>query len=240
MDSSFDKFLGGDLLIKQSQRGFKSGSDAVFLASWAPPVSRILDVGSGTGVVSLCMARRMKNSQVVGLDCQEEMVSLAQHNAEKNDLENRVSFVRHTIGEQNLPLSPQSFDHVVTNPPYFEGSVKAQDPSRSISRMLEGLSLKTWVSFCLKMLKPRGSLTLIYPASCLQKLLGCFPESVGSLEIFPLFSKEGEQASRLLVRIRKDVKSPSLIHGGLIVHEKDGSFTPRAHSILWEGAALMV
>ena len=81
---STDLFLNGKLKIYQSKEWFKSGSDAVFLSAF-PHINTgsVLEVGCGTGVVSLCLARQFPDIKIEGIDIQKELVMLAQENAKK-------------------------------------------------------------------------------------------------------------------------------------------------------------
>lgn len=235
-----DQFLGGRLLIQQPTRGFRSGSDAVFLAasvSEGKPIS-VLDVGCGVGVASLCVARRLPHVFVTGVDVMPSLIMLAQENAAANLLEDKVSFKVQDISEPLSDLSPQSFDCVISNPPYFQNSTLSHHPGRSKGRHYEDSFLREWVNFCFKMTKPRGMVHFIFPTPSLQALLNCFPSFVGGWEIFPLWPREDAPCSkRSLILARKGVKSPSTIHKGLVLHEID-AYTAAAKEVLWDGKGL--
>ena len=233
-----DKFLGGKLLIRQPVTGFRSGSDAVLLASLVPGegACKILDVGCGTGVVSLCLAHRLQNAVVTGVDCQEEMIAYAQESAETNGLGNRAQFILEDVVAPSGALEPQSFDHVISNPPYFKDSTESGDKARAVSRSYRGASLEAWLGFCLKMLKPRGFLYFVYPAASLQELMQMLGTSVGGMEVYPLWpNADTPEAKRFLIKARKGVASPSKLCKGLVLHESDGTYTEAARKILWDG-----
>lgn len=235
-----DKFLGEKLVIKQPVEGFRSGSDAVLLAASIPEAAAsVLDVGCGVGVAALCVAHRLKGASVVGLDCQEDVISLAKANADNNQMQDRVAFVFQDIQDPLEKLEPQSFDCVLSNPPYFEDSTKSPHAGRALARNLAFI-LEEWIQFCLKMVKPRGYAHFIYPSSSLPQFLRALGTGVGGVEIFPLWpSPSATVSKRVIIKVRKGVKSPGVLHRGMVLHQEDGhSHTPSARKILWDGTEL--
>jgi len=85
---SEDGFLGGRLIIAQPRAGFRAGHDAVLLAAAVPakPGQRVLELGSGSGVASLCLAARVADVSVVGIEIDAELVRLANENAARNSM----------------------------------------------------------------------------------------------------------------------------------------------------------
>lgn len=230
-------FLGEKLKITQPKMGYRAGSDAVFLASFiGKNPKKVLDVGCGVGVASLCLMTRLPNAHVTGIDCQEHLIHLAKQNTQENGFAERSQFLVENLHQSTLP--PNSFDHVITNPPYFDETSPSPDDSRALARCQTEEGLQGWIKFCIKMARPRGYVSLICPASLLPKALHFMP-SLGELVLFPLWPREGEPASRILIRGRKDIKSPAKLLPGLILHKPEGGYTQRAHRVLWEGESLL-
>ena len=119
-----DGFLGDKLRLKQPLDGFRSGHDAVLLAASASPPQEghIIELGSGSGVASLCFAARRTDAQITGLEIDDNMVALASRNAMDNDLSARAHFkVADVLGSFNdMHLVANSFDEVIANPPFYE------------------------------------------------------------------------------------------------------------------------
>jgi len=120
-ETTEDAFLSGRVRARQLARGFRSGLDAVMLAAAMPakPGDRALELGSGAGVASLCLAARVSDCTIVGVEIDADLVSLANENALANDLADRVRFVQ----ANTLRLPPElrtAFDHVLCNPPFHE------------------------------------------------------------------------------------------------------------------------
>jgi tRNA1(Val) A37 N6-methylase TrmN6 len=82
------------------------------------------------------------------------------------------------------------------------------------------------------MLRPRGGLTVIHRADRVDELLVSLHKKAGAVEVIPLWPRAGVAAKRVIVRARKGLKSPAVIHPGLVLHQADGRFTPQAEAIL--------
>lgn len=234
-DITTDLFLGGKLKIQQPQKGFRSGSDAVLLAASLPPITgTILEIGCGAGVASLCLAHRLPQAHITGIDIDEPLISLAQNNAKENKLESRCHFLVQDL--QALTLPKQTFDHVFSNPPYFDASSPSPCPQKALARS-QSMSAQSWIKECIKMAKPRGWVSFIYPTTHLHHLLqGC--EGLGDFHLFPLWPSSAKDSKRILVSARKGVKSGLTLHPGLILHNQQGGYTPDAQEILKEGKGL--
>ena len=231
-DISTDLFLNGKLEIFQLKDAFKSGSDAVFLSAMPETLSgKVLEVGCGTGVVSLCLAKRFKNAKILGIDLQERLIHLATESAKHNQLDSNCTFLQQDL--QNTPFESQSFDALITNPPYF--NLSSPSPIDSIKTAKNHvMDPKEWISLCGKLIKPKGYFYCIYPATQLDFLIQQLT-GFGNITIYPLWSKAGVPAKRVLVKAQKNSKTPLTLCGGLILHNEDGSYTKEAQSILKDG-----
>ena len=168
-----DYLLDKKVKILQSADAYKTSSDAVLLASMVYGLkdgAKILDVGSGTGSVSLCLAYRYPKAQITGFEVQPELAELSGQSACLNGFEN-LSYVCHDICQKKAPCSFCSFDYVVTNPPYFTEGSTSLNQSKALAHNGKGVDLAVWLKFCVKMLKPFGTLYLIDRADVLDEIL---------------------------------------------------------------------
>jgi tRNA1(Val) A37 N6-methylase TrmN6 len=237
-----DRLLGGRIRLKQRAIGYRVAIDPVFLAAAVPaePHQLVLDVGCGAGAAMLCLAARVPHSRVVGLEMQRDLVRLAGDNMILNGLEARASVM---IGDLLHPpprLSPGAFDHVMANPPYAERGHAT--PSATVGKSLatvEGdADLGDWVRFSLAMVRPNGTVTFIHRADRIDALLGHIAGRAGEVVVFPLWPGQAKPASRVLVRVRKQVAAPARLAYGLVLHEADGRLTTAADGVLREGRGL--
>jgi len=203
--------------------------------------SKILDVGSGTGAVSLCLAQRCnpQNTDITGLELQPDLAELSNHSARQNNF----SFLRYHQADIREKIDfaicpPCAFDIVVSNPPYSDHDMPSPNPSKSAAHNLKMFSLTAWLKFCIKMTKPFGFIYLINRTEALTEICAAATGICGGITILPLYSKPLQSAKRIIVRLQKDSKAPLQILPALTIHKPDGSYTDVAQKILREGKSI--
>jgi tRNA1(Val) A37 N6-methylase TrmN6 len=237
-----DRLLGGRIRLKQPAIGYRVAIDPVFLAAAVPaePHQLILDLGCGAGAAMLCLAARVPHSRVVGLEMQRDLVRLAGDNVILNGLEARASVM---IGDLLHPpprLSPGAFHHVMGNPPYAERghATPSATAGKSVATVEGDANLGDWVRFSLAMVRPNGTVTIIHRADRIDALLGHIAGRAGEVVVFPLWPGQDKPASRILVRMRKQVAAPARLAAGLVLHEAEGRLTTAADGVLREGRGI--
>lgn len=234
-----DGFLEGRVRVRQFTRGFRSGLDAVMLAAAVPakPGDSVLELGSGAGAASLCLATRVPECAIIGLEIDRELVALANDNAAANGMAGRVRFVQADV--LNLPREfRRPFDHVLCNPPFHQRE-GATSPDESRARALQDAGdLSRWLDVGLKRTAPKGTFTAILRADRLGGALDALPERGGS--VFPLWPRTGTPASRILVQLHRGKRAPLVLLPGLVLHEQNGRYAPEADAILRACRALPI
>jgi tRNA1(Val) A37 N6-methylase TrmN6 len=240
--ASEDLLLCGRLRLRQPASGYRVAIDPIFLAAAVPagPADAILDVGSGVGAASLCLAARVPGCRITGVEMQRDLVRLAGDNIVLNDLTARLSVMRGDLLALPPRLAPGAFDHVMANPPFLAaGSATAPGDAGKAAANLEGeANLAAWVRVALAMVRARGSLTFIHRADRLDALLALLVGKAGEITLYPLWPGEGKPAKRIIVRARKGIASPTRLLPGMVLHEADGRYTAAADSVLRDAAAL--
>jgi tRNA1(Val) A37 N6-methylase TrmN6 len=239
---SEDRLLGGRVVLRQPVQGFRAAIDPVLLAAAVPAEAgqAVLELGTGTGAAALCLARRVPQLRVTGLDQQCQLVRLAAENAVLNGLECETDFMVGDLLQPPARLAPGSFDHVMANPPYLEAGTATLPPDRARALAVgEGAAdLAAWIRFALAMVRMRGSITLIHRADRLDALLAALIGRAGEIVVFPLWPGLGKPAKRVLVRARKGIETPLKLSAGLVLHGPDGKYTAAAEAVLREAGAL--
>ena len=120
-----DYLLNRQVKIFQPVDGYRASTDAVILSSLVQKVKKndkILDVGSGTGAISLCLAARFQEiqPQITGIEIQPELAELSARSAEANGFSAFLHYVNADIRQKITAVPPCSFRHVITNPPYSD------------------------------------------------------------------------------------------------------------------------
>jgi tRNA1Val (adenine37-N6)-methyltransferase len=226
-----DRFLGGRLTLRQFEHGFRAGLDAVMLAAAVPAGAgdTVLELGSGAGAASLCLAARIAGATITGVEIESELVTLANGNAGANGFEDRAVFV--TVDALDLPADMKhDYDHVFCNPP-FHGVDGATSPDamRAGATHDDG-ALAEWLTVGVKRTAPGGAFTCILRADRMGEALAALP-ALG-VSVFPLFPRAGEAAKRVIIQARKNARAPLAMLAGLVLHEADGSYTARADAVL--------
>ena len=236
-----DYLLDKQVKIFQPVSGYRASSDAVLLSAMVnevKPGSRILDVGSGTGAISLCLAQRLQEQkvQIIGLEIQPELAELANLSAAANGFD-FVHFYNADIRQKiALPdLKPCSFDIVISNPPYSEHDMPSPNESKATAHNHLGFDLEQWAAFCLKMAKPFGRIYLVHRAEALPQICTALHNKAGALTVLPLYSKTAQTAKRIIVAAQKDSKAPCKILPPFVIHDAAGKYTEAAESVLREG-----
>ncbi len=231
--------LGKRVWLRQTEDGFRTSLDSVMLAAacLAAPGQSVLDLGCGVGGAGLCLMERVEGLTLAGVDIQGECVKLAAHNAEKNGRAVSCRFFKSDI----RAFAEGGFDHVICNPPYLEAGAHTPSPCESKALSMGNLdetdpaTLKDWLDAAFRNLKSKGRFTLIHRADALDKILQGLGRRFGGIEIIPLWPRLEEPAKRVIVRAVKDMRSPSALLPGIVIHNKDGSYTQQADRILRDG-----
>jgi tRNA1(Val) A37 N6-methylase TrmN6 len=234
---TIDYLLDKKIKIFQPLDGYRASSDAILLSSLIYNIKQadnILDVGSGTGGISLCLAYRFPQNSIVGLELQPKLSQLSNLSAQANTFNNLV-YYNCDIKEKHLPVKPCSFNHVVSNPPYSLNDMPSPNKSKALAHNHSGLNLTSWIHFCLKMLKPFGYLYMINRAEAVSETMIALSNKAGNIQIIPLYSKENQNAKRVMIIAQKDSKTPTKILPPFYTHTADGSYTAQAQKILRDG-----
>lgn len=141
----------------------KVGTDGVLLGAWAnAPLGpcRILDIGTGTGLVALMMAQRFTEAEVVGIDIDEEAASEAQENAAASPFSDRMTII---YGDATKIEDNEGFDAIVCNPPYFVDSLTCPQDQRTLARHTISLTYEQLMKSASRLLKDDGFFSIVIP-----------------------------------------------------------------------------
>lgn len=240
-----DRLLSGRVLLRQPLNGYRAATDPVLLAAAAPAEAgqSVLDLGCGAGAAALCLAARVP-VVLSGLEIQSAYLDLARQNSALNGI--AMTLHQGDVAAPPNALRAECFDHVIMNPPYHAADAAIPSPIAAKDRAhREDAGLQAWLVTAMARLKPRGWLTAIHRAERLDALLGGLaPLGAGAIAIKPLAARTGRDAKRVLVRARKDVKTPLRLCAPLVLHagsahNGDGDdFSPQARAILRDAGAL--
>ena len=232
-ETTTDSLLDGRVQIIQPRRGFRVAVDSVFLAAAVPttPAGRVLDLGCGVGGAALCLLARCPDHHVTGIEQQPDYAALARRNAVLNQQQANFTVIEGRVQDKNL-LAAHDFDHAMMNPPYFAAHDTASPhPDRDGANRQQD-DLASWFKTIRRVVRPGGTISVIYPAHSLPDLLAAMQKGVGDIRVFPLWPRVGLAARRVLVQARLARRAPLSILPGMVLHGPDNLFAPAAEGIL--------
>ena len=176
---SGDSFSFKRFVVHQDRCAMKVGTDGVLLGAWAHGGKRILDIGTGTGLIALMMAQRFSEASICGVEIDADAALQAQENVALSEFAARVqieavslqSYVER-IGQEG---GTRLFDSIVSNPPFFERSLTNPDQSRTLARHASTLTYAELFGAVMRLLAPEGEFSTIIPDDCLSRFVaeGC-------------------------------------------------------------------
>ena len=189
--------------VKMRRGHYNPTSDAVWLAAFAPRgVKSALDVGVGTGGVSLCLLAHSPDTHITGIDTSDKMLSACRENAELNGA--NIELINADI---NTWRTTRTFDLVITNPPYFNGTPAKHNAHHNVD-------LGTWVARCIARVRPMGTFCIITDATTIACVIAEMSKKLGDITILPLFGARNV-AERVLISGRLGSRGISVMNRGL-------------------------
>lgn len=216
------------LVILQPRKGYRFSMDAILLARF-PLVKegfKIIDLGTGSGVIPLLLTTRAENLFIQGVEIQSGLAKLAKRNVEINNKQETIAIL-----EQDMNSLPNEWngqwDLVVSNPPYFKANAgKISLGERAIARHELKCTLEDVIRLGAKLLKPKGHLALVHRAERLPEtinLLAKYKLNPCRLKIVhPRAEKNGEL---FLLEAVKGTSRPLNILPPLIIYDEEGPYS---------------
>ncbi len=227
---SVDSVLNGKIIVRQPESGYRFSLDSILLANSVHPMpgERIVDLGTGCGIISLVIAYRNRDLTLFGIELQPALAEIANLNVVENKMADQIKI--HCEDLKNL--QPDSLngpvDLVVSNPPFIKAGTGRLGPDmeQSIARHEIETSLSDLLKSAYRLLKVSGKMAIIYPANRLVDLLyylRCFKlEPKWLREVQP---KTKISANRVIVHATKNGSPGLKIAPPLIIQGPDGNHT---------------
>lgn len=166
-----DYFRFKQFSIHHDRCAMKVGTDGVLLGAWGcVDGRRILDIGTGTGLIALMSAQRNPDAQVLGIDIDEQAISQARENIARSPFSNRVN----CIGQDILTYqSATSFDAILCNPPFFTEDTLPDDTGRALARNSKCLPFSDLIRKVSCLLADEGTFSVIIPYLSMTEFVAC-------------------------------------------------------------------
>jgi tRNA1Val (adenine37-N6)-methyltransferase len=224
-----------DIKIYQSKSGYRFSVDALLLYSFVnlPVVRRIADLGAGSGIIGLLLAKKYPRAQVTLLELQEGLVRLAEENVKLNRLEERVTAVGcdmrvlHGKGPADQRIAEGQYDVVVANPPFRRPKTGRISPEeeKAIARHEIRMTLPDLVSAARCLLRSKGRLFLIHHPERLTELMGSLTEKRMEMKRMRFVHSDTlSEAKMLLVEAVKDGRAGLTVERPLLLYGEDKQY----------------
>lgn len=150
--------------IHQNKTAMKVGTDGVLLGAWASVLDakRVLDIGTGTGLIALMTAQRNSNAIIDAVEIDKNSYEEAKHNFEISQWSNRLNIVHQTI-QDYAKNTTQQYDLIISNPPYFINSTKSKHQSKNQVRHTDSLSFADLLDSVKRLLSEDGRFCIVLP-----------------------------------------------------------------------------
>jgi tRNA1(Val) A37 N6-methylase TrmN6 len=244
-DVTEDAVLGGRLRLRQPRRGHRVGHDAILLAAAVPARAgeTVIDLGAGVGAAGLALAARVPGIRLTMVELVPRLAALAAENAQLNGFSAEVVEIDVAAPARVFAatgLHPDQAARVLMNPPFNDPARQRVSPDRGrrLAHAAPRATLAAWTRTAARLLRPRGTLSLIWRADGLGDVLDALAPAFGALVVLPIYPAPSESAIRVLVRATKASRAPFQLLPGLVLNDPAGRPTQEADGVLRGGAAL--
>ncbi len=208
--------------VHQDHAALKVGTDSMVLGSlchWDNP-KRLLDIGTGTGVLALMCAQRFNFKEIIGLEISEQALIDAEINAKANPFSAEMTIVNQAVQKYH-PL--EKFDAIISNPPFFENSQKNPNEHKSLARHTENLSFSELIQSIARLLSPEGKAWLIIPFESKESII----QLANSTDLFPanlitVFGKPNKP-TRIILSLSK--QNSEVRYSSICIRTENGNYT---------------
>lgn len=219
------------LKIIQNKEGFCFGIDSVLLSDFAKEIknnARVLDLGTGTGIVSILLCGKTKLKEIIGVEIQKEVYEMAKKSSQINDLEERFKVINEDLRNLDKIFVANSFDAIVTNPPYKKENtgLLGGNKSQQISRHEVMCSIEEIARISRHLLKNNSSIYMVHRPNRLADVIETFRKcNLEPKKIRFIYPKIGKAPNLVLIKATKGAKAFLSIEKPLIVYSENGKYT---------------
>lgn len=227
--------------IHQDRTAMKVGTDGVLLGAWAPISSnaqRLLDIGTGTGLIALMLAQRLTTNSslltISAIDIDQSSIEQATENIKNSPFAQHITTYHTSLQDYN---PQEKYDAIVCNPPFFVTSLKCPDAGRTQARHTDSLSFEDLLFHSARLLNDGGSLSVILPVTEGNQLIALAPQYSFTLtQLVHVLPTPTSQPKRLLLQFVK--QNSQLNHSSLLISHSSLTIEITRHQYTPEYIAL--
>ncbi len=231
-----DDLQRNNLQIIQDPARFCFGMDAVLLSGFATAREgdKVLDLGTGTGIIPILMSAKTRAAQLTGLEIQHDSAQMAQRSVRLNHLEERVKIQEGDIKEADSLFPKASFDVITSNPPYMTGGHGLTNPEapKAIARHELQCTLEDLVRVTEQLLKPGGHFYMVHrPFRLAEIMVTLHAHHLEPKRMRLVYPYVDQEPNMVLLDCVRGAKSRLTVEKPLIVYEKPGVYTPEIYEV---------
>ena len=225
--------------IAQPRHGYRFSLDALLLSDFSEPAdnARIIDLGTGCGIIPLVLCRRFPAATAVGIERNTEMAALAEANTRRNSLADRITIVTGDINDSKTLFPVSSFDGVTCNPPFRSAKTGRVSPKsgRDSARHETSAGLADFLAAAKFLVKPSGRICFVYHPDRLAEFIHCATTlNLALLRLRLVHGTATAPATIFLAELAKGRKGATSVLPPLVIYGADEAYTPEARLILGE------
>ena len=220
-----------NLKIIQNKEGFCFGIDSVLLSDFAKNIkkdSKVIDLGTGTGIICILLSGKTSAREFVGVEIQEEVADMAKRSVELNNLQDTITIINKNIRELNGTYERNSFDVVITNPPYKElnTGIQNDEEKKLISRHEITANLRDFIHISSYLLKDFGEFYMVHRPERLVDILSIMrDEKIEPKKIRFVYPNKSKKANLVLIKGIKFGRPFLEYDDNLYVYDENGNYT---------------
>ena len=211
--------------VDHDRCAMKVGTDGILLGAWAPVanVHRVLDIGTGSGLIALMLAQRSRSDCVIdAVELDNNAVNQARDNVTASPWAARIKVIESAI--QEYQAAP--YDLIVSNPPYFVAGQAFSDPARALARHTGSLDSHGLLAASNRLLASSGELALIVPTAMADEILCISADyDLHAVCYTAVITRAGKEANRVLLRLGRGLNRCD--RGEIVIHSADGTYSDR-------------
>jgi len=217
-----------ELEIIQDDRFFKFGTDSVLLANFVKlrRGDKVVDLGTGSGVIPLLLAYKNKGVEVTGVEIQSEAAELARRNVEYNQLQDQIKIINQDLCQLDSELEAGSFEAVVSNPPYLpvEGGKMKENDFVAAARHEIHAELEDVVAEAARLLKYGGHFFLVHRAERLTEVIEALARyNCQAKELRLVQARRDSEADIFLLKAKKGANPGLRVKPVMIIYQDQSS-----------------
>ncbi len=220
-----------NLKIIQDPSGFCFGIDSVLLSDFAKNIkngANVIDLGTGTGIISILLCGKTDLKKIVGVEIQEEVCNMAKRSVKLNGLENRIEIINKDINNLKNIFNPGSFDVVITNPPYKKEMTGAKNEveKKIISRHEVKAKLEDFIEISNYLLKDKGEFYMVHRPDRLVDIMSIMRNKKIEPKTIRFVCPNRDKAPNLvLIKGIKNGRPFLKVENNLYVYDENGNYT---------------